>query len=168
MSSEEKLQASTPGAAIETDSEKNILQEFIKSNWTMTGEFAIDKVDWGAHPSRTTKAITINVYRVFSGIRDKNVGSSVYYFNVPLAVDIYVRDVKAEGLRTEPSPKLIQIENYLREFILTNRTGLRSKGINNIMLEDSAYPEEPEESQRVWWHLVMRVRFLYHMFRVPT
>lgn len=173
MASNEKLvSGNTPGLEIETGSERNILLDFIKNNWTMTGEFATEKIDWGAHPSRTTKGITLNVYRIFSSIRDKNVGSSVYYFNVPLAIDVYARDIKAEGLKNEPSPKLIEIENFLRELILTNRIALRNKGINNIMLENPVYPEEPApegaEMQRVWYHLVMRCRVLYHMFRIPT
>lgn len=173
MATPEKLISGiSPGSEIETGSERNILLDFIKNNWNMSGEFATEKIGWGAHPSRTTKAITLNVYRVTSNIRDKNVGSSCYYFNVPLAIDVYARDIKAEGLKDEPSPKLIQIENYLRELILTNRIGLRNKGINNIMLESPVYPEEPApegaELQRVWYHLVMHCRLIYHMFRVPV
>lgn len=162
-----------PGSEIETGSERNILLDFIRDNWAMEGsEFASERIGWGAHPSRTTKGITLNVYRIFSNISDKNVGSNCYYFNVPLAIDVYLRDIKAEGLRNEPSPKLIQIENYLREFILTNRIALRSKGINNIMLENPTYPEEPapegSETQRIWYHLVMQCRLFYHMFRIPV
>lgn len=173
MSNDEKLVSGVaPGSEIETGSERNILLDFIRNNWTLDGEFATEKIGWGAHPSRTTKGITLNVYRIYSGIKDKNVGSSVYYFNVPVAIDVYVRDIKAEGQRNEPSPKLITIENYLRELILTNRLGLRSKGINNIMLESPVYPEEPapegSELQRVWYHLVMQCRLYYHMFRIPT
>lgn len=171
MSAGEKLQSGTPGSQIETDSEKNILEDFIKSNWTMTGEFAIDKVDWGAHPSRTTKGITIKCYRILSNIRARDISSHVYYFDVPVAIDVYVRDTKAEGQKNEPSPKLIQIENYLRELLLTNRISLRSKGINNIMLTSMTHPEEPSpegsELQRVWYHLVCEVRVQYHFFRVP-
>ena len=135
-------------------------------------EFAAGKIDWGAHPSRTTKGITINCYRIFSNIYDKDVGSHVYYFDVPVAIDIYLRDIKAEGQKNEPSPKLVKIENYLRELILTNRMSLRSKGINNIMITNSQYPGEPApegaEQQKVWYHLVTEVRLRYHMFRVPT
>jgi hypothetical protein len=172
----EKLQAGTAGSEIETGTEKAILLSFIKENWamdTINGPgFASTNIDWGAHPSRTTKGITINCYRIISNIRDKDVGSHVYYFNVPVAIDIYLRDIKAEGQKDEPSPKLILIENYLRELLLTNRTTLRSKGINNIMLEGPVYPQEPapagSELQKVWYHLVMQVRMIYHMFRVPT
>lgn len=172
VSTDKLISGIAPGGEIETGSERNILLDFIRDNWDMSGEFATENIGWGAHPSRTTKAITLNVYRIISSIRDKNVGSNCYYFNVPLAIDVYVRDIKAEGQRNEPSPKLIEIENYLREFILTNRITLRSKGINNIMLENPVYPEEPapegSEYQKVWYHLVMNVRLLYHMFRVPT
>ena len=171
----DKLVSGTPGSQIETGSEKTILLDFIKENWIMDvvngPAFESANIDWGAHPSRTTKGITINCYRIFSNIRDKDVSSHVYYFDVPVAIDVYLRDVKAEGQRNEPSPKLILIENYLREFILTNRITLRSKGINNIMLSNVTYPEEPapegSEIQRVWYHMVAEVRMYYHMFRIP-
>lgn len=170
----ERLQSGiAPGSDIETDAEKKILLDFIRDNWNMIGdEFASSRIDWGGHPSRTTKGITLNCYRIFSNVRNKNISSHCYYFDVPVAIDVFLRDIKAEGMKNEPSPKLVQMETYLREFILVNRITLRSKGINNIMLTSATYPAdrggEELNDQKVWFHLVMEVRLIYHMFRVPV
>lgn len=170
----ERLQSGiAPGSEIETDAEKTILLDFIRDNWSMTDVgFTSDRIDWGAHPSRTTKGITLNCYRIFGNIRNKDVSSHCYYFDVPLAIDVYLRDAKAEGSKDEPSPNLIKIENYLREFILVNRMTLRSKGVNNIMLDNAVYPADrggaESDQQKVWYHLVMQVRMVYHMFRIPV
>lgn len=166
----DKLISSVPGSDIETKTEAKILLDYIKNNWTLTGTTA-STIDFGAHPSRSKKAITINCYRIFSSIYDENVGGQVYGFDVPVAIDVYVRDIKAEGLKDEPAPKLVAIDNYLRQFISVNRLGLRNKGINNMMISRIEYPDEPSKSitgeQTVWYHLVTQVRLYYNMFRVP-
>lgn len=172
----EKLSSGlAPGVAdgVEGRNEARILLDFIKNNWTLTDNLATDKVDWAGHPSRTIKAITINCYRIFSNVYDKDVGSHAYYFDVPVAVDVYVRDAPARGKKDDvdqPSPKLVQIDNYLRQFILVNRIGLRDKGVNNIMLSRVRYPDEPPDAtggDLVWKHMLAEVRLSYHMFRVP-
>jgi hypothetical protein len=168
----DKLISSVPGAEIETKTEAKILLEFIKNNWALV-DTAASTVDFGAHPSRTKKAITINCYRIYSNMYKESVGGQVYGFSVPVAIDVYVRDIRAEGLRDEPAPKLVTIDNYLREFILVNRLSLRNKGVNNITIERIEYPDEPaptagSEAQRVWYHLVVTARMYYNMFRVPV
>jgi hypothetical protein len=169
----EKLQSGlSPGepTGIEVRTEAKILQDFIKENWNLPG-IDVSTVDWGAHPSRTTKAITLNCYRIISNIYDKDVGSHAYYFDVPVAVDVYVRSAPNRGRKDtveQPEPKIVQIDNYLREFINVNRCGLRSKGVNNIMLGRIEYPDEPADTQNIWYHLVSTVRMYFHMFRVPV
>lgn len=168
----DKLISSIPGSEIESKTEAKILLNSIKDNWALTGT-AASTVDFGAHPSRSKKAITINCYRIYSSMHHENVGGQVYGFNVPVAIDVYVRDIKAEGLRDEPAPKLVAIDNYLREFILVNRLSLRNKGVSSMTIDRIEYPDEPAptsggEAQRVWYHLVVTVRMYYNMFRVPV
>lgn len=170
MSQDEKLQSGTPGSEVETNTEAKILLAFIKNNWDLSGVPAI-RIDFGAHPTRTTKDTTLNTYRIISNIYDADVGSHVYRFDVPVAVDVYVRDAKAVGLRNNPSPRLVSIETYLRNFFSVNRLGLRDKGINNISLSAVRYPQEPSDEytgQSVWYHMIMTVRMYFHMFRVPV
>jgi hypothetical protein len=167
--SNEKLQSGYPGTEIETNTEAKILLAFIKDNWDLNS-VPVAKIDFGAHPTRTNRDNTLNTYRVISNIYDADVGAHVYKFDVPVAIDVYVRDAKSIGLRNNPSPRLVNIETYLRNFIAVNPLGLRSKGVNNMMLTTVRYVEEPRDeisSQNVWYHLVMIVRMYFHMFRVP-
>lgn len=155
---------------VEQSSEASILSKFIKNNWSLAS-IPASSIDWQAHPSRTTKAITLNCYRIISNIYDKDVGSHAFYFDVPVAVDVYVRSAPNRGKKDtveQPEPKIVQIDNYLREFISVNRCGLRNKGVNNIMISRIQYPDEPAETQSVYYHLVTTVRMSYHMFRIPV
>lgn len=163
MSEEEQLVGSPSASDIETKTESKILLDFIKANWTMDGT-AVSSIDFGAHPSRTTKGRTINCYRIFSNVRDDNVGATVYAFDVPVALDVYVRDVKAAGMKDVPAPKLVAIVSYLRDFVSANRIALRDKGINNMMMTRIEYPDEPADS--AWHHAVLQVRIYYHKFKV--
>lgn len=167
MMSEKLVAGLGEGLEIETNSESAILLNFIRDNWDLDG-LAASKVGFGSYPDRTKLPVTLRTYRIYSNIRDADVGSKTYRFDVPVAIDIYVRDVTASAQRREPNV-LISIETYLRQFISTNRLGLRDKGINNIQLVTAEYLNEPVSSTKdeVYYHLVMTVRMYYHMQRVP-
>lgn len=173
MSTEEKLVSglapNVPGN-IEQRTEAKILQDYIKNNWSLAS-IDVSHIDFGAHPSRTTKAITLNCYRIISNIYEHDIGSHTFKFDVPVAIDVYVREAPIRGRKDsieQPSPKLVAIDNYLRQFVLTCMRGLRDKGINSIMTGRIEYPDEPSDTQNVWFHLVHTVRMTYHMFRVPV
>lgn len=166
----EKLVSGYPGSEIETNTEAKILLAFIKESWNLASIPAI-RIDFGAHPTRTVKDTTLNTYRIISNIYDADVGSHVYKYDVPVAIDVYARDAKAVGKRDNPSPRIVAIEVYLRDLISTNRTTLRSKGINNMMVTSVRYPDEPRDEsaqQSVWYHLIVTCRMYFHFFRVPA
>lgn len=156
------------GKEIEVNTSSRILQDYIRDNWTLANP-AINEIDVGATPDRTIKPITLRTYTVFSNIVNADIGSNFFAFDVPVAIDVYVRDIKAMGERREPT-KLVAIETYLRDFISTNRLGLRSKGINHMHVGTITYVEEPpdDEQDEVWYHLVVEVRMYFHMNRVPV
>lgn len=162
------------GEEIETQTETQLLLDFIKQNWPISNPYITglpvkSDIDFGASPDRTSKSITISTYRIFSNVIDKDIGSYTYMFNIPIAIDIFVRDVTAQSERREPT-KLTLIESYIRDFITGNRLGLRNKGINNMRLDNVEYVEEPPDDEKgnVWFHLVVSVRIFYHMHRKTT
>ena len=170
--SEELKSGLGPGLDIEQDSASKILQDYIKLNWptvqTNPDLPLQDKIDFGAWPDRTNKTITLRCYRVVTNVYDQDVGSHMYAFDIPVAVDIYLRDIKAPGLRQE-SLRLIAIETYLRDFTILNRLGLRDKGVDHIDLVNSeVIPEPLNETSEVWFHLVVTIRMYYWMNRVPV
>lgn len=166
----EKLQASPPGSEIETNTESKILLAFIKNSWDLASVPAI-RIDFGAHPTRTVKDTTLNTYRIISNIYDRTVGSQAYKYDVPVAIDVYVRDAKAVGKRDNPSPRIVSMEIYLTNLIQVNRVALRDKGINHMEVTGIRYLAEPTDeaaSQSVWYHLLITVRMIYYLFRVPV
>jgi hypothetical protein len=161
-----------PGLEIETNSSSDILRDYIEANWPTTVGSNPNlplksSIDFGGSPDRTTKIITLKTYTIFSNIVNADIGGSFFSFDVPVAIDIFVRDTKASAERREPQ-SLVAIETYLRDFISTNRLGLRSKGINNMMVSTTDYIEEKPDNEQdvVWYHLVVTVRIYYHMRRV--
>jgi len=170
----EKLESGLgAGLDIEQDSASKILQDYIKDNWPDTVQSnpdlpVKDRIDFGAWPDRTNKTITLRCYRVVTNVYDQDVGSHMYHFDIPVAVDIYLRDLKAIGARQE-SVRMIAIENYLRDFITLGRLALRDKGVDHIDLVNSeVIPEPPDQISEVWFHLVVTVRMYYWMNRVPV
>lgn len=165
----EKLQSGFgPGLEIETNTESRILQNFIEDNWDLDS-VPVEKADFGSTPDRTKLPITLRVYRIFSNVRNADIGSNFFDFDVPVAIDVFVRDLSAHAQRREPT-LLVDIDTYLRQFISTNRLGLRSKGINHMNVESSDFIQEKgdDEKDQVWFHLVVQVRMFYHMNKVST
>ena len=171
----EKLQSGFgAGLEIETNTSSRILQNYIEDNWpTSVGSnpnlpLKAD-IDFGAMPDRTRLPITIRTYTIFSNILNADIGSNFFAFDVPVAIDIFVRDLKASAERREPT-QLVAMETYLRDFISTNRLGLRGKGINNMGISSIDYIQEPPDDEQdvVWYHLVVTVRMYYHMNKVPV
>lgn len=161
------------GLEIETNTESRILQDWIEIGWPTSspaeypGLPAKADVDFGAYQERIVKPVTLRTYTVFSNIIEIDIGHNMIKYNVPVAVDVYVRDIKASAERREPT-KLVAIETYIRDYISTNRLGLRSKGIHNIELDDITRVEEPpdDEEDVVWYHTVFQVRMHWHMNRL--
>lgn len=161
-----------PGTEIATKTEYDILLDWIEANWTLADPNN-ERVDFGAHPTRTTKDFTLDCWRRASNIISKNVGSGAFRFESIIAVDVYVRDVGAAG-KKKTSTKMTTIETFLRGLILTNQTTLRTKGINHMMLMMMENPQEPvslnaggRSSGRVWYHMVASVRMTWNMFSMP-
>ena len=154
------------GLEIEDNTPSRILQDFIRDNWT-NDTIPISDVDFGSIPDRTTKVLTVRVYPIIDFQRP-DIGSTYFSFEVPVAIDVWCRDVSAQAERREPT-LLVNMNTYLRDFISTNRLGLRSKGINNMTLEESRIiPDDPDDEQdTVWFHLVVQVRMKYYMKKVP-
>lgn len=162
-----------PGLDIETNTESMILLKFIEDNWTMVNPAAAN-VDFGAHPSRTTKDVTLNCYRRSTIIRDLVIGQTSYRFNVMVGIDVYSREVQTPGMKDIP-PRLMAIETYLRELIALNKLNLRDKGIKSIHLAMVENPPEPGEGKArtgrggmKWFHSVVSVQCIYSMFAVTT
>jgi hypothetical protein len=164
------------GLEIEVNTASTILLEFIKNGWPATVEVNPNpilplkaSVDFGATPDRTSKGVTLTTYVIFSNIYNSDVGSRVFGFDIPVAIDIFVRDITAASKRIEP-PVLVAIETYLRDYITTNRLALRNKGINNMNVSSvEAIPEPPsDENDVTWFHMVVTVRMYYHMTRATV
>lgn len=167
---EEELISSPPSAEIETNTEAKILLAWLKANWDLTGVPSI-RIDWNGHPSRTVKDTTVNVYRIISNVYDKTVGSHAYKYDVPVIVDVYVRDAKAVGLRDTPSPRIVKMEIYIMNLINVNRKALQSKGIKDMVATSVRYVDEPQDQtsgRSVWFHMQIQVRMVYYLFRVPV
>lgn len=161
-----------PGMEIETNTSSAILQDYVENNWPTTPTSNPNlpvktSIDFGALPDRAIKPITIRTYTVFSNIRYADIGANFFGFDVPVSIDVFVRDIKASAERREPTA-LVAIEAYLRDFISTNRLGLRDKGINNFGISTVDYIQEPpdDEEDVVWFHLVIQVRIYYTMNKV--
>lgn len=159
------------GEEIETQTESELLLAYLKNNWPTETPYLVNlpinsNIDFGTSPDRTNKSVTLNVYRIFSNVIDKDIGSYTYMFDVPVAIDVFVRDITAQAQRREPTA-LVAIEMFLRDFIANNRLGMRDKGINNMRLIGSEYIEEPidDGNDTVWYHLVVTVRIYYHMHK---
>lgn len=172
----EKLEAGLgSGLEIETNTSSRILQDFIELGWpasTLPNYPNLplsSEVDFGAMPDRTIRGVTLRTYITYENVRAADIGSQFFSFDVPVSVDVFVRDVKASAERREPTA-LVAIDTYLRDYISTNRLALRSKGINNMMVSDINYISEPPDDEQdvVWYHLVVTVRMYYHMRRVPA
>lgn len=168
-----KLESSLgSGLEIENNTSARILQDYIEANWPTTTPSnpnlpVKSDIDFGASPDRTTKQVTLRTYTVFQNMVSADIGVNYFAFDVPVAIDVFVRDVKASANRREPT-KLVAIETYLRDYISTNRLGLRNKGINNMNVRTADYIQEPpdDEEDVVWYHLVVEVRMYYHMRQV--
>jgi hypothetical protein len=156
------------GKEIEVNTSSAILQQFIKDNWNLLDPDTTE-IDWGGSPDRTVKPITIRTYTILSNILNADIGSNFFAFEVPVAIDVFVRDIKAMAERREPT-KIVAIETYLRDFISTNRLALRDKGINHMHIGTVNFVDEPadDEQDEVWYHLVVEVRMYFHMNRVPV
>lgn len=166
--SEKLISGFGSGKEIESNSSSRILQDYIKNSWSSVDVLATD-IDFGASPDRTNKAITLLVTRTIDHVTTKDIGSHMFGYEVPMSVDVWVRDTSAQAQRREPT-RLVQIDTYLRDFISTNQIGLRSKGINYMEHEGSMIvPDQPsDEKDTGWYHLVVGVRLYYTMNRVPV
>lgn len=171
--SEKLVPALGAGLEIETNTESAILRSFLEDNWpaTVLGGYPNlplkTEIDWQADPNRIIKPIIIRTYTVFSNIVEKDIGANIFSYNCPIAIDIYVRDLKASSERRDPT-MLVAIETYIRDLISTNRLALRSKGIHSMEIDQITYVDEPpdDEEDVVWYHLVVQVRMHWHMNRV--
>lgn len=161
------------GMEIETNTSSAILLKYIEDNWPTVPTSNVNlpiksNIDFGAMPDRSNKPITIKTYIVFSNIVNADIGANFFGFDVPVSIDVFVRDLSASSQRREPT-QLVAIESYLRDFISTNMLGLRDKGINNMHISTVDYVESPpsDEQDVVWWHLVITCRIYYTMNKIP-
>ena len=161
-----------PGLEIEYNTSSRILQNYLEANWPSTTLPTYptlplsNQIDWGAVPDRTRLPIVLRTYTVFQNVTTADIGANFFSFDVPVAIDIYVRDLTASAERREPTA-LIAIRTYLIDLISTNKLGLRGKGINYIELANIEYPEndQADEQDEVWFHAVITVRMYYKMYK---
>lgn len=130
-------------------------------NITIPGE----DIDYGGFPDRTNKNITLRVIYRETNI-DNNidaVGNTVD-FQVPADIEVYVRDSTAVGLRIEP-PKLVELEKYIVEYIVTNKYSLQNEGINSmkILNTQKRQVDETEFGLSNWYKLTVSVLLHYWM-----
>ena len=161
-----------PGLEIEYNTSSRILQDYIELNWPETTSASYPTlpiksgIDWGATPDRTRLPVTLRTYTVFSNMVNADIGGNFFSFDIPVAIDIYVRDLNASAERREPTV-LVAIRGYLIDFISTNRLGLRGKGINYMEISNVELVEDKQEDEEdvVWYHLVVTTRMYYKMYK---
>ena len=135
-------------------------------NITIEGE----DVDYGGAPDRTDKDITLRViYRRYRINNDIDATGNVIDFQVPVEVEVFVRDNDARGERIEP-PKLIQLEKYITQYIISNKYSLQDEGINDmkILNTEKRAVDKSEWNMSSWWKLTVNVLLHYWMKYSPS
>lgn len=126
----------------------------------------LSKIDFGATPVRTTKAITLRCFTPETRITEQSLGGAVNEFYERVIIQVAMRDPRAEGeaLGREPA-ELIAIEKYLIDLIKTNRNALHDEGVQYMdVVSAEIFPSmEGEENQQVWYHLNITVLLCYWM-----
>jgi hypothetical protein len=126
-----------------------------------------DKVDFGTTPQRTKKAITLRCSTPNTDVREQGLSGLTNKFEQRVIVDIYARDIKAEGIRQGREPAdLVAIEKYLVDFLAINRLALKDEGIQYMQVVNSQTFAEiagGEEKQQVWYHTRVTVILHYWM-----
>ena len=124
-----------------------------------------EDVDYGGIPDRTDKDITLRViYRRYMIDNNVDATGNVVQFQVPVEIEVFVRDNDARGERIEP-PKLIQLEKYIVEYIATNKYSLMDEGINSIKILNvqKRAVDKTEYSMSSWWKMTINVLLQYWM-----
>lgn len=129
----------------------------------------LSKIDFGANPSRTTKAITLRCNPPLTTAEEEDMSGNTTQFEERVLIDVAVRDIKAGGRRLGREPEdLVTIEKYLVDLLAINRLALRSQGIQYIdVLGTQTFSELEggggEENQQLWFHVIITVRLHYWM-----
>lgn len=97
-------------------------------------------IDVGATPVRTNKRIAIKV-RTIQKFEDNDIVIGGRFIEIKgiVAIDIYVRDIKAVAEAREPTD-IIELEKYIVNFITTNKLAFQDEGISHVTIRNVTTP----------------------------
>lgn len=172
----DEIPTSEVGINIDTRREDDLLERFIKANWSISDP-DVDNVGFGYSFQQMDRAraanknITLHCYNVpGSRMVRADTAGLVFEFEIRVRVDVGLRDITASsGGSVSPSvakrpQKLTNIDKFLQELLSVNPRGLQNNGVNEVSV--MGYPEfimEPVEGGNdvVMFHYVLTTLLHY-------
>lgn len=152
-------------AAIRTDDPSNIVRNWIKTNWAVSG-IAANLVDFEfIHQDKQWegKDYVLNFYSEPISMVDFEVSPQAKEYRTRVMVDIWVNDADsyAKGII---SPDLIKIYLWIIDYVNVNPLGLNSAGISSIECENQGrYFQFGPSDDANWYHYALPLIAWYVM-----
>jgi len=155
--------------------EDQLLQKYIEDGWSCSDPakteiafgYTLQQIGSGIRgPDGTGLTITLFCYSI-PGVGTTNLKGIgwAYEFNTRVRIDVGVRDERAAsgvGLDANRSPKVTKIDKYLRNFIMSNPTGMLSYGIQELKIFGSSEFMVDDSDANIY-HYILPVNLHYLM-----